>query len=115
MTGYEMKLLMNKMAEGDPLPKLGATSVTNPLIHWQIINASLQVDLEVLHHQLSSHSIGISAAEESFVTITVSHLLYYNLLKEKCPGVNPCGSHRLSSIQKTARSIQSLQNHCQQP
>ena len=70
------------MAGGDPLPESGAALVANLPIDWRVVNADLQADLDVLHHQLSSRSISISAAEESFVTITVSTLSRSNLLKE---------------------------------
>ena len=98
------------MAGGDPLPESGAALVANLPIDWRVVNADLQADLDVLHHQLSSRSISISAAEESFVTITVSTLSRSNLLKEKRPGINPRGLHRLSSIQKTARNLAMTKN-----
>ena len=46
-------------AVGDPLPESGAALVANLPINWRVVNADLQADLDVLHHQLSSRSISI--------------------------------------------------------
>ena len=90
------------MAGGEPLPKPGAAHIANLPVDWQAINVDLQDDV---HQQLSSHSVSISAAEETFVTITVSLLSRNNLLKEKRPGISPCGPHRLSSVEKMAQRM----------
>ena len=40
------------MAGGDPLPVSGAALVANLPIDWRVVNADLEADLDVLHHQL---------------------------------------------------------------
>lgn len=75
------------MMEGEAWPEPGATCVANPAVDWWVINDDLQDILDTLHQQLLLHFVSISTTEESFVAITVSLLLWHNLLKEKCPGV----------------------------
>lgn len=83
------------MAEGEPLPQSGVTRVANLPVNWQLYNAELKADLDILHSQLSFHFVSICTAEELFA---VSLLMQHNLLRGKCPAVSPHRPHRLLSI-----------------
>ena len=82
------------MAGGDPIPEIGAASLSKSPIDWRLIDKQIETDLSFTHFELSSHLISPESAEQAFTLVVVSKLSKFSLLDGKRPTVNPRGPHR---------------------